>query len=166
VVSPPHHPWLPWWSQGHPSPLGAKVGAPPLLVSLITYRDTFQSLGNRATQPASQVSMVKPQHKPHQHRDSLGHHHDHWEWEGETTLPIVPVVEFSKPPSLLNAFLDTLVFWKTTQFHVLAAKQPLDHVPGLSRSSPAPLQDDYSLVQTPNGASNHSILIYSKNRCW
>jgi hypothetical protein len=78
--------------------------------------------------------MVKPQHKPHQYHDSLGHHHDHQEWEGETTLPIVLTVEFGRPPwSMgLNDFLDTLVSRKTTQFHALADGQPLASRPGLS----------------------------------
>jgi hypothetical protein len=50
---------------------------------------------------------------------------------------MVLVVGFGKPPWFmdLNDFLNTLLFWKTTQFHALAAKQPLAPVPGLSRSS-------------------------------
>jgi hypothetical protein len=59
----------------------------------------------------------------------------------------------------LNDFLDTLVFWKTTQFHALAARQLLALVPGLFKSSHVPLWDNYSLVWAPNGTNDHSIFI-------
>jgi hypothetical protein len=39
-------------------------------------------------------------------------------------------------------------------------------ITGLSRSSAVSLQDNYSLVQAPNGANDHSIFIYSLSRCW
>jgi hypothetical protein len=65
----------------------------------------------------------------------------------------------------LKNFLDTLVFWKTTQFHALAARQTLASIPGLSRSSHVPLRDNYTLVHVLNGASDHFIFIYSLNRC-
>jgi hypothetical protein len=60
--------------------------------------------------------------KPHQHRDFLGHHHDHGKWGGKTTLSIVLVVEFGWPPWVvdLKNFLDTLVFWKTIHYSCLS----------------------------------------------
>jgi hypothetical protein len=56
--------------------------------------------------------MVIPQYKLHQHRDSLGHHYDHWEWGGEVTLPLVSTVGFGRPlwSVDLKDFLDKLVF--------------------------------------------------------
>jgi hypothetical protein len=109
-----------------PRSLIAKIGTQSLLVSLSAYWDTFQPLKNPATQVAPKgvgVPVVKPQHKPHQHQDSVGHHYDRSEWRGETALPIVPTLVFGRPPwSMgLKDFLQTLVFWKTTQFPVLAA---------------------------------------------
>jgi hypothetical protein len=62
-----------------------------------------------------------------------------------------------------NYFLDTLVSWKITQLHALAAGQPLAPVLGLSQSSPASLWNNYSLVQTPKGASDQFMIIYSKS---
>jgi hypothetical protein len=59
----------------------------------------------------------------------------------------------------LNDFLDTLVFWKTTQFHALAIEQPLAPIPRLSWSSPILSRDNYSLIGAPNGASDYSIHI-------
>jgi hypothetical protein len=58
---------------------------------------------------------VKPQHKPYQHQDSLGHHHDHQKWKWKTTLSIVLVVRFGRPSGAmgLKNFLETIVFWKT-----------------------------------------------------
>jgi hypothetical protein len=52
-----------------------------------------------------------------------------------------------------------------TQFLALATGQPLALDPGLSWSCSAPLQNNYFLLQAPNGVSNSSILIYSLNRC-
>jgi hypothetical protein len=84
-----------------------------LLVSLIAYRDTFQPFGtlllNRFQGCGSPCGEAPTQAPPTP--GFLGHHHDHCEWVGETTLLIVPVVGFSKPPwSMdLNDFLDTLV---------------------------------------------------------
>ena len=63
-------------------------------------------------------------------------------------------------------FLNKLVFWKTTQFHALAARQPLVPVLGLSQSSLAPLQDDYSLVRAPNGMNDYSILITQRKNAY
>jgi hypothetical protein len=59
----------------------------------------------------------------------------------------------------LMDFLDTLVVWKTTYFRALAIGLPQALGPRLSRSSLCTLQDNYSLVQTSNGTSDHSILI-------
>jgi hypothetical protein len=111
-------------------PSVSKVGTPPLLRILIAYRDSFFSFRSPTTQTDPKgvgVPVVKFQHKPHQHRDFFGHHHDHWERERENILFIVPVVGSGRPPWFVGIkdFLDTLVFWKTTQFHALAAGQPL-----------------------------------------
>jgi hypothetical protein len=105
--------------------------------------------------------MVKPQHKPHQHQDFLDHYHNHWEWGGQTTLPMVPAVGFGRPPwSIgLNDSQDKLMSWMTSQFNALTAGYPLIPIPRLSQSSPAYLHDNYSLMWAPNGARNHSILI-------
>jgi hypothetical protein len=70
------------------------------------------------------VPVVKPQFKPHQHWDPLGHHHDHQEWRRETIFPIVSFVGLGRPPLSigLNDFLDIVLFWKTTQFYALAVE--------------------------------------------
>jgi hypothetical protein len=101
------------------SPLHAQVGTPSFLVTLNAYQNSFLPLGSPAIQLASKdvgIPRVKPQHKLYQHRDSLGHHHDHQEWERETTFSIVHAVGFGKAPSAmgLENFLDILVYWKIT----------------------------------------------------
>ena len=90
-------------------------GHHPFLVSFIAYRDTFQALRILASQLAPKsvgVPMVKPQYKPYQCQNSIGHHHDYWKWGTETTFFIVPAMEFGRPPwpMDLKDFLDKLVF--------------------------------------------------------
>ena len=107
--------------------------------------------------------------QPHQHRDSLGHHHDHWNQEGETTFPIVHVVEFSKDPQAvdLKNFLDIFCILDD-RLQPWPLPQPLDtHVSqalDCPKVVPVPQRDDYSLVYAPNGMSDCSIFIYSLSR--
>jgi hypothetical protein len=69
--------------------------------------------------------VVRPQHKSHQLRDSLDHHHDHREWRGETTFPIIYAVGFGSGSKELP--IHTLCFGKppTLVAPVLAAGQAL-----------------------------------------
>jgi hypothetical protein len=61
-------------------PLGVEIGTLPLLVTLNTYRESFQPLGSPIAQLALYgvgVLAEKLQHKSHQYQDSFDHHPNH-----------------------------------------------------------------------------------------
>lgn len=62
----------------------------------------------------------------------------------------------------LKDFLDTLLFWRTNQFHALATRPSMALVLGLSWSNSLPLWDNYSLNWALNRVATalHSSIIW------